>query len=126
LGDFTIYLSRFRPVLLSGEAGCTPSDTDALWISETGSALQPDSLSRRIANLTEARLNRRIPPHWFRDVAATTIAVEAPRNIADAHLVLGHASPMTTQKHYIQAQSLQASAKFQAAMLERLADSAST
>lgn len=126
LGDFAIYLSRFRPVLLSGEAGCTPYDTDALWISETGSALQPDSLSRRIANLTEERLNRRIPPHWFRDVAATTIAVEAPRNIADAHLVLGHASPMTTQKHYIQAQSLQASAKFQAAMLERLADSAST
>jgi integrase/recombinase XerD len=126
LGDFAIYCSRFRPVLLSGEAGCTPSDTDALWISETGSALQPDSLSRRIANLTEARLNRRIPPHWFRDVAATTIAVEAPHNIADAHLVLGHASPMTTQKHYIQAQSLQASAKFQAAMLERLADSAST
>jgi hypothetical protein len=64
----------------------TPAD--ALWISETGSALQPDSLSRRIANLTEERLNHRIPPHWFRDVAATTIAGEAPRNMADAHLVL--------------------------------------
>ena len=124
LGDFAIYLSRFRPILLSGESGCCPSETDALWISETGSALQADSLSRRIANLTQARLNRRIPPHWFRDVAATTIAVEAPRNIADAHLVLGHASPMTTQKHYIQAQSLQAGAKFQASMQARLADSA--
>ena len=125
LEDFAIYMSRFRPVLRSGEAGSTPSDTDALWISETGSALQPDSLSRRIANLTQTRLNRRIPPHWFRDVVATTIAVEAPRNIADAHLVLGHASPMTTEKHYILAQSLQAGAKFQAAMLERLADSTS-
>jgi len=55
-------------------------------------------------------------------VAATTIAVEAPRNIADAHLVLGHASHMTTQKHYIQAETLQAGAKFQAAMLERLTE----
>ncbi|MCF8472710.1 MAG: hypothetical protein K9G27_07955, partial [Sphingomonadaceae bacterium] len=114
------YLDLFRPILLAGEAGCTPSGTDALWVSETGTALDPDALSRRIANITEVRLHRRIPPHWFRDVAATTIAIEAPRNIADAHLILGHASPLTTQKHYIQAQSLQASAKFQAAMIERL------
>jgi integrase/recombinase XerD len=124
LEDFIIYLSRFRPILLSGEAGCVPSETDALWISETGSALQPNSLSRRIANLTQARLSRRIPPHWFRDVAATTIAFEARHNIADAHLVLGHVSPMTTQKHYIQTESLQAGAKFQAAMQVRLANRA--
>jgi hypothetical protein len=93
-----------------------------LWVSETGTAWESGAHSRRIANITEARLNRRIPPHWFRDVAATTIAVEAPRYIADAHLVLGHASHLTTQKHYIQAQSLQAGAKFQAAMLERLSE----
>ena len=122
LGDLATYLDRFRPILLAGEAGCTPSGTDALWVSETGTAWESGAHSRRIANITEVRLNRRIPPHWFRDVAATTIAVEAPRNIADAHLVLGHATPVTTQKHYIQAQSLQAGAKFQAAMLERLTE----
>ena len=122
LADLTTYLNRFRPILLAGEAGCTPSGTDALWVSETGSAWESGALSHRIADLTEARLNRRIPPHWFRDVAATTIAVEAPRNIADAHLLLGHATPQTTQKHYVQAQSLQAGAKFQAAMLERLTE----
>ena len=120
LADLTTYLDRFRPILLAGEAGCTPSGTDALWVSETGTAWEAGALSHRIADITQSRLNCRIPPHWFRDVAATTIAVEAPRNIADAHLILGHASPLTTQKHYIQAQSLQASAKFQAAMLERL------
>ncbi len=120
LSDLAVYLDRFRPILLAGEARCTPSDTDALWVSETGTAWEAGALSHRIADITEVRLNRRIPPHWFRDVAATTIAVEAPSNIADAHLILGHASPLTTEKHYIQAQSLQASAKFQAAMLERL------
>jgi integrase len=114
------YLAIHRPTLLQGEAGCTPSDTDALWISETGSALQPESLSRRIANLTEDRLGRRIPPHWFRDAAATTIAIARPRQIGDAHLILGHASPLTTEKHYIQARSIEAGTKFQAAMLERL------
>ena len=122
LADLATYLDRFRPILLAGEAGCTPSGTDALWVSETGTAWESGAHSRRIANITEARLIRRIPPHWFRDVAATTIAIEAPRNIADAHLVLGHATPQTTQKHYIQAQSLQAGAKFQAAMLERLTE----
>jgi integrase len=122
LPDLTTYLDRFRPILLAGEAGCTPSGTDALWVSETGTAWESGAHSRRIANITEARLNRRIPPHWFRDVAATTIAIEAPRNIADAHLLLGHASHMTTERHYIQAQSLQAGAKFQAAMLERLTE----
>ena len=122
LGDLSTYLEHFRPILLTGEAGCSPSGTDALWISETGKAWESGALSHRIADLTEARLNRRIPPHWFRDVAATTIAIEAPRNIADAHLLLGHATPVTTQKHYIQAQSLQAGAKFQAAMLERLTE----
>ena len=122
LGDLATYLDRFRPILLAGEAGCTPSGTDALWVSETGTAWESGALSHRIADLTEARLNRRIPPHWFRDVAATTIAIEAPSNIADAHLLLGHATPQTTQKHYIQAQSLQAGSKFQAAMLERLTE----
>lgn len=126
LADLVTYIDRFRPILLAGEAGCTPSGTDALWVSETGTAWEAGALSHRIANLTQARLGRRIPPHWFRDVAATTIAIEAPRNIADAHLILGHATPLTTQKHYIQAQSLQAGAKFQAAMLERLADSTLT
>jgi len=122
LGYLATYLERFRPILLAGEAGCTPSSTDALWVSETGTAWESGAHSRRIANITEARLNRRIPPHWFRDVAATTIAIEAPRNIADAHLLLGHATPQTTQKYYIQARSLQAGAKFQAAMLERLTE----
>jgi integrase len=122
LGDLSTYLERFRPILLAGEAGCTPSYTDALWVSETGTAWESGALSHRIADLTQGRLNRRIPPHWFRDVAATTIAIEAPSNIADAHLLLGHASHMTTQKHYIQAQSLQAGSKFQAAMLERLTE----
>jgi len=122
LGDLTTYLDRFRPILLAGEAGCTPSGTDALWVSETGTAWESGAHSRRIANITETRLNRRIPPHWFRDVAASTIAIEAPRNIADAHLLLGHATPQTAQKHYIQAQSLQAGSKFQAAMLQLLTE----
>jgi integrase len=126
LADLATYLDRFRPILLAGEAGCAQSGTDALWVSETGTAWESGAHSRRIANLTEARLGRRIPPHWFRDAAATTIAIERPRHIGDAHLILGHASPLTTEKHYIQARTIEAGAKFQAAMLERLGNLVST
>ena len=63
---------------------------------------------------TEAGFGKSIPPHWFRDAAATTIAVEDPVHARDSHLVLGHAGLATTEKHYNQAQSLQASRRHQA------------
>lgn len=68
-------------------------------------------MSRRIGNATEAFFGRRVPAHLFRDAAATTIAVDKPASIADAHHVLGHATPLTTERHYIQAQSIVASGR---------------
>jgi integrase/recombinase XerD len=47
----------------------------------------------------------------FRDCAATSIAVDNPKRIGDASLVLGHAGHRMTEKHYIHAQSLQASCR---------------
>ena len=104
-----VYLARHRPVLLRGERGSHAAGTDALWVSETGTAWQQGAMSARIARTTEAFLGRRVPAHWFRDAAATTIAIDAPASIGDAHHVLGHAGPQTTEKHYIQAESLAAS-----------------
>jgi integrase len=109
------YLAEHRPVLLAGERGSSHQQrrslhaADALWISETGTAWEQGAMSRRIALTVEQQLGRRVPPHWFRDAAATTIAIDTPQHIADAHHVLGHATPLTTEKHYIQAQSLSAS-----------------
>jgi len=39
----------------------------------------------------------------LRDAAATSIAIDNPRHVGDAHLVLSHAGLETTQKHYNQA-----------------------
>jgi hypothetical protein len=103
------YLTDYRPVLLRGERGCTHGTTDALWISEVGTAWEQGAMSRRIGNATKAFFNRRVPAHLFRDAAATTIAVDKPTCIADAHHVLGHATPLTTERHYIQARSIVAS-----------------
>lgn len=118
IAPFIRYLEHFRPILLSGQTGTYLPETKALWISQVGTPLEEGALSRRIALQTQWRLGKRIPPHWFRDAAATTIAIDAPTNIADAHQVLGHATPATTERHYIQANSVVASRKFQAMMLE--------
>ena len=50
----------------------------------------------------------------LRDAAATTIAIEDPRHVRDARLVLGHASLATTERHYNQARSLEASRRHHA------------
>jgi integrase/recombinase XerD len=110
------YLDHHRPVLLQGEAGSVPAEVDALWVSEIGTQLESGALARRIRIHTARAFGRALPPHWFRDAAATTIAIEDPRHVRDARHVLGHASLATTERHYNQAHSLEASRRHQAVL----------
>ena len=116
------YLGVHRPVLLRGERRERPGRAgplsagaplvpgpDAVWVSEVGTGLEEGALARRIVVHTKAAFGRSVPPHWFRDAAATSIAIDNPRHIGDASLVLGHAGPATTEKHYNHARSLEAS-----------------
>lgn len=109
-----VYLERHRPILLQGESGSVAADIDALWVSEVGTHLDAAALSRRVSKATKAAFGKAVPVHWFRDAAATTIAISNPAFVRDAHLVLGHADLATTEKHYNQAQGLQASRRHQA------------
>jgi hypothetical protein len=112
------YLEHHRPVLLAGERGGAPGDTNALWVSEIGTQLEAGALATRISLRTKKAFGRSIPPHWFRDAAATSIAIDDPAHVRDAHQVLGHAGLATTEKHYILAQSLQASRRHQAMLAQ--------
>ncbi len=112
------YLEHHRPILLAGERGGVPGDTNALWVSEIGTQLEAGALATRISMRTEKAFGRSIPPHWFRDAAATSIAIDDPVHVRDAHQVLGHAGLATTEKHYILAQSLQASRRHQAMLAQ--------
>jgi integrase len=119
------YLEVHRPVLLRGECvgGATKGTPtaertakapinpglDALWVSETGTHLVSEVIQRRIFDHTRQEFGRGISPHFFRDAAATSIAVENPRHVGDASLVLGHAGQRMTEKHYNHARSLEAS-----------------
>jgi integrase/recombinase XerD len=107
------YLAVHRPILLAGESGQLNPGTDALWVSEVGTMLESGALATRIRKHTKEAFGASLPPHWFRDATATTIAIEDPRHICDAHHILGN-TLATTQKHYNQARSLEASRRHQA------------
>jgi hypothetical protein len=107
------YLNVHRPVLLAGESGHLCSGTNALWVSEIGTMLESGALATRIRKHTKEAFGASLPPHWFRDAAATSIAIEDPRHVCDAHHVLGN-TLATTEKYYNQARSLEASRRHQA------------
>jgi integrase/recombinase XerD len=107
------YLATHRKVLLAGENGQLSPSTDALWVSEVGTMLKERALANRIRKHTKEAFGASLPPHWFRDAAATSIAVEDPRHVRDAHHVLGNTLSMT-EKHYNQARSLEASRRHHA------------
>jgi integrase len=126
------YLDVHRPVLLRGKRVRdpgerrifrereTPNDPklDAVWISEVGTHLTQESLACRVVKHTKAAFGRSVSPHLFRDAAATSIAVDNPKYIGDASLVLGHAGHKTTQKHYNHARSLDASRRLAATVAD--------
>ena len=75
--------------------------------------LEKGALANRIRKHAKEAFGASLPPHWFRDAAATSIAVEDPRHVGDAHHVLGNTLAMT-EKHYNQARSLEASRRHHA------------
>jgi hypothetical protein len=111
------YLDTYRPVLLRG--GPKDGNSDALWVSEDGIQLTYEAVAFQIVFRTCREFGRSLSPHLFRDCAATAVAIDNPKHIGDASLILGHDDHRTTEKHYNHARSLQASRRH-AAMLMRL------
>ena len=75
--------------------------------------LEKNALASRVRKHTKEAFGASLPPHWFRDAAATSIAIEDPRHVRDAHHILGNTFA-TTEKYYNQARSLEASRRHQA------------
>jgi integrase/recombinase XerD len=107
------YLDQHRPILLAGEGQQAVASIDALWVSEVATMLEEGALATRIRTHTQTAFGASIPPHWFRDAAATSIAIEDPVHVRDAHLLLGNTLAVM-EKHYNQAQSLEASRRHHA------------
>lgn len=115
---FDRYFQHYRPILLTCGDRRTAAPTDAVWIAETGTAMNPLSIPNRIKKHTRAAFGRHLWTHLFRDCAGTTIAIEDPKHARIISAVLGHNSITTSEKHYNQATSLDASRRYQEIIAE--------
>jgi integrase/recombinase XerD len=105
------YLADVRPALLRGHA------SDAFWVSTYRRALSEQSIYLKVCAATEEELGVRLSPHLFRDALATGIATDDPEHIRMASRLLGHADQRTTERHYIHAQALTASRRYNKVVL---------
>lgn len=110
----TTYLDRYRLVLLKG------TNNSHLWITQMATAMAPHSITVRVSEVTTRLLGVDVSPHLFRDSLATTMAIEDPDHIRAASALLGHSTPRTVERHYNQAQSIEAARRYQAALLDRI------
>lgn len=98
------YLCEARPFLLrrGDEAHAM------LWVADSGRPMGYSYIGRRISDLTERMTGVRVPPHFFRDAAATTLARDSPEHARSAGPLLGHTNFRTAEKHYNHARSIEA------------------
>jgi len=108
-----IYIEQMRPVLLGERA------SDRLWISINGTEMSESSIRIRLYNVTERELGRPIGPHLFRDCAMTSRAIDDPDNVLAMTPVLGHGSTRTSERHYNQAQAIDAARRYQGHILSK-------
>jgi integrase/recombinase XerD len=110
--DLAVVLDRYlavdRPPLLQRGNGQNREAADRLWISEDGKPLTAHSIALRISEHTRRAFGMSVSPHLMRDSTVTTIAIELLRQIRVAAPVLGDRSFWTVEKHYNQAECIDA------------------
>ncbi|WP_332660882.1 tyrosine-type recombinase/integrase [Brevundimonas sp.] len=91
------YLVAHRPLLAARSAG----DSKALWLSQFGTPMSPESVAQIIKLRTTAAFGQSISSHLMRHIAATGLAEAYANSSTDIAAVLGHATTDTAEKHYI-------------------------
>jgi integrase/recombinase XerD len=101
LAPLRTYLEVHRPVLLEG------ADTPILWLGRLG-PLSLKGVQQAVPAAVKRELGIAIPPHFFRDCAATTVATRDPEHARIIASILGHARQETAERYYNHARTLTA------------------
>ncbi|PZX09942.1 phage integrase family protein [Palleronia aestuarii] len=109
------YLVEARPIL----ARRGTIEDPHLWLDRTGRGMTEAAIGPRIAEATLRVTGIRVPPHYFRDAAATTFVRISPQAARLIPSVLGHAGPGTAERHYIHAQTIEAGRDYAALIAAR-------
>ena len=98
------YIEEVRPQLLRrGD-----QSHDVLWVGKKGEMLGKNYIGSIIGGVTLEHTGKRVPPHFFRDAAATTLARISPNAARLIRPVLAHSGFGTAERHYIHAQTIDA------------------
>ena len=115
LEPLEIYLATDRLILAGFCRRATPRG-GALWLSKQGQAMSRATIYRCVITRTRVAFGQPINPHLFRDCAATSIAIDDTEHVGITSCLLGHSSA-TTEKYYNQARAVEASHRWQNALL---------
>lgn len=79
-----------------------------LWVKLRGTQFELNHFGNQISAITTHLTGVRVPPHFFRDAAATTLSRLSPDAARLIRPVLAHTSAGTAERHYIHAQTIDA------------------
>jgi integrase/recombinase XerD len=102
------YLEEARPFLLARAT----YNTNALWLADSGLPYSYSYIGRRIPLITQRLIGVKVPPHFFRDAMATTLARASPEFASGTKAILGHSDHRTAERHYNHARSVDAGRKY--------------
>ena len=108
------YIYEVRPWLMARQGEMHAR----LWVTGQGRPFGALYFSRRIREATFAATGIVVPPHFFRDSAATTLAKELPETARSVGPLLAHSGYRTAEQHYIHADPIDAGRDY-AAVLDR-------
>jgi integrase/recombinase XerD len=114
------YIDEVRPWLLARGG----ARHDMLWVGQCGQAIGSSAIALNVARATLRTTGKRIPPHFFRDAAASTLARQSPGDARLIRPLLAHSGFGTAERHYIQAQAIETGRDF-ASVIARLTEGAS-
>ena len=108
------YVAIYRPILLAAsKARPAASATSRLWITQFGTPPTPEGFAQIICIETAKAFGKPIPPHFFRDCAMTSWALDLPKHVRGGKHLLGNRSFSVVQSAYNMAGSNDAAAKLQ-------------
>lgn len=116
------YLAVYRPFLCQRQEGekyrsCRPPG-GRLWVSVSHGPMSSDAIYDCVTRLTAERFGHPVNLHLFRDCMATSVALDDPAHVRMVRSLLGHSTLATAERFYIQAQSVQAIARYQEIVAE--------
>ncbi|MFN0192001.1 MAG: hypothetical protein ACKVP5_08475 [Aestuariivirga sp.] len=108
------YVAVHRPILLAAGNGRMGSGSAPyLWVTQYGTLPTPEGFAQIISNETAKAFGKPVPPHFFRDSAMTSWAMDLPKQVCGGKHLLGNRSFAVVESAYNMAGSSDAATKLQ-------------